>query len=98
MMKKKIFLLFAFFWSSILQAFIPQYDSPGKFSLDFEWVYFAPTSESSFYVLTTTLGSPFITEDRHANRLDHFYSGYRISAQIIRIKLVFFFLKPCFLF
>jgi hypothetical protein len=61
-------------------AFTPNFSCPREVTVEAEWIYFSPASETSYYAMTAAVTSPFLVESREANRLDDFYSGYRVSA------------------
>jgi hypothetical protein len=62
------------------QAFIPNFSCDDRIIVEAELIYFSPPSETSYYVMTTSISSGFLVENREANRLDDFYPGYRVSA------------------
>lgn len=64
-------------------GYVPHHGScSGEITVEGEWIYFSPTSESTFYVVPTPRESESSNPngERRANRLDDFYSGYRVAA------------------
>jgi len=48
------------------------------FSLGAEWIYFSPNSESVYYAILSTPNGAGSFDEVESNKLDQFYSGYRV--------------------
>ncbi len=60
--------------------YTPTQRCPGDFSVEAEWIYFSPNSESRYFAIeNATLVAP-VNGEREAVPFDNFHSGYRVAA------------------
>lgn len=76
-LKVTLFVLPAIFASAT--PYTPRQRCPGDFSLEAEWLYFSPVSESRYFALEPFGTIPY-QGTRKASHMDQFHSGYRLGA------------------
>jgi hypothetical protein len=79
----RAFFLGAILFPFTVFAFTPNFgiNECSRFWIEGEWLYFSPTSETSYYgIRGIASGGPFISGERIGNRFDEFFSGYRVAA------------------
>lgn len=63
-----------------LIAHAPPMACSGKTSIEGEWIYFSPTSETSYYAVSTTTEGIDVSDEKVGAQLDDYHSGIRVSA------------------
>ncbi len=78
----KYSMLFTLPLSTMLGSpYTPTQRCPGDFSVEAEWIYFSPNSESKYFAIDNGFGvATSITGERKAVEFDTFHSGYRVAA------------------
>lgn len=80
-MKKTLFAIAMLLLQTTLAhatPYIPQNSYPETFSVNGQWLYFSPNSESSYYYAQSDAAGN-VDGQRHANKLDNYHSGYRVG-------------------
>lgn len=75
----KLLSFFLLLCATARGAFIPAQGTPGNISVEGEWIYFSPSSETKYFGVLADPTNGVINGQRIANRFDDFHSGYRLA-------------------